>query len=64
MDIFEFCAVGKKTGNIELHESDIGVPADEMYKWTWMLGLENETLIISKINKFSLEPPELLYFTL
>ena len=40
--IFEFCSVGKKTGSIELHESDIGVPADERYDWIWKLSLENE----------------------
>ena len=64
MVIFIFCSVGKKTGSIELHELDIGVPADERYDWIWMLSLENEALIISKIDRDSSEPPELLYFTL
>ena len=63
--IVEFCSVGKKTGSIELHESDIGVPADERYGWIWKLSLEEESLIISKMDvMYSLEPPELLYFAL
>ena len=65
--IFEFCSVGKKTGSIELHESDIGVPADDRFLWRWMLSLKDETLIISKSNKppwYSSKPPELFYFTL
>ena len=67
MDIFKFCSVGKKTGNIELSESDIGVPTDERFLLTWMLSLEDETLIISKINKhnwYPSKPTELFYFTL
>ena len=67
MVIFEFCSVGKKTGNIKLNESDIGVPTDERFLLTWMLSLEDETLIISKIKKhnwYPSKPTELFYFTL
>ena len=66
MVIFEFCSVGKKTGNIELHKADIGHSA-QLWMWTWKLNLEDETLMISKIKKrawYSSVPHELLYFTL
>ena len=61
----EYCSVGKKTGNIGLQESDISVLAGEMYTlYTWKLSLEDKTLIISRKERYSSEPPELLYFTL
>ena len=58
--IFEFCAVGRKTGNIELHQPDMSVSV--YWIWRWRLSLEDETLIISKINNYSSVPPELFYF--